>query len=53
MKPRTNLEVGENFFIVRVVDSWNTRPKKVKTARNPGQFKRLYKAYRTTSGETK
>jgi ribonuclease P/MRP protein subunit RPP40 len=45
-KPRTKLEVWANFFSARVVDTWNAIPDKIKMAKNPGQFKRLYKAHR-------
>jgi hypothetical protein len=46
LKPRANLEVRGNFFSVRVVDEWNVIPSEIKMAKNPTQFKRLYKAYR-------
>jgi ribonuclease P/MRP protein subunit RPP40 len=49
-KPRVNLEVRANFFSVRVVDSWNSIPDKIKMSKNPGQFKRLYKAHRCSLG---
>jgi hypothetical protein len=50
IKPRANLEIRANFFSVRVVDSWNAIPENIKMARNPGHFKRLYKAYRSNLG---
>ncbi len=49
-KPRTKLEVRANFFSVRVVDTWNAIPDKIKMAKNPGQFQRLYKAHRCSLG---
>ncbi len=46
LKPRANLEVRGNFFSARVVDEWNAIPSEIKMAKNPAQFKGLYKAYR-------
>ncbi len=46
IKPRTNLEIRTNFFSPRVVDGWNAVPTEIKMARNPYQFKKLYKAHR-------
>jgi hypothetical protein len=46
VKPRENLEVRLNFFSVRVVDEWNAIPMEIKMAKNPHQFKKLYKAQR-------
>ncbi len=43
VKPRANLEVRLNFFSVRVVDEWNAIPVEIKMAKNPHQFKKLYK----------
>jgi hypothetical protein len=42
--------VYANFFSVRVVNTWNTIPDMIKMAKNPGQFKRLYKAHRCSLG---
>jgi hypothetical protein len=45
VKPRANLEVRSNFFSVRVVDEWNRIPTEIKMAKNPYQFKKMYKAH--------
>jgi hypothetical protein len=45
LKPRTNLEIITNFFSVRIIDKWNVIPAEIKIARNPEQFKRLYRAH--------
>jgi hypothetical protein len=44
------LHVYANFFSVRVVNTWNAIPDMIKMAKNPGQFKRLYKAHRCSLG---
>jgi hypothetical protein len=31
-----------------VVDEWNTIPMEIKMAKNPHQFKKLYKAHRSS-----
>jgi hypothetical protein len=46
VKPRVRLELRENFFSVRAVDSWNKVPDVIKMARNAGHFKRLYSQHR-------
>ncbi len=43
VKPRSWLEVKNNFFSVRVADGWNLVPEEIKMARTDGHFKRLYK----------
>ncbi len=48
LKPRARLEVRCNFFSVRVADQWNLVPDKVKMAKNPGHFKRMYKQHRSS-----
>jgi hypothetical protein len=45
-KTASKIGGAANFFSVRVVDTWNAIPDKIKTAKNPRQFKRLYKAHR-------
>jgi hypothetical protein len=47
LKPRTRLEIRSNFFSVRVIESWNDIPVKIKMSRTTGQFKRQYKLYRS------
>jgi hypothetical protein len=37
-----------NFFMVRVIDSWNLIPDNIKMARNVWQFKNLYRAFRSS-----
>jgi hypothetical protein len=46
VKPRVRLELRENFFSVRAVDSWNKVPDVIKMARNAGHFKQLYSQHR-------
>jgi hypothetical protein len=46
VKPRANLDVRSNFFSVRVVDEWKGIPTEIKMAKNPHQFKKMYKAHR-------
>jgi hypothetical protein len=48
IKPRTNLEIRTNFFSVRVIDNWNLIPAEIKMARNPEQFKKLYRDHRSS-----
>jgi hypothetical protein len=46
-----NLEVRANFLSVRVVDKCNDIPDKITMSKNPGYFKRLYRADRCSSLE--
>ncbi len=42
VKPRTRMEVKNNFFSIRVVKDWNILPEDIKMARSAGNFKCLY-----------
>ena len=42
LKPRTNLEIRQNFFSVRVVEQWNSLPKYLKNAITADKFKEKY-----------
>ncbi len=37
-----------NFFLVRVRDRWNLIPDNIKMAWNEWQFKKLYRAFRSS-----
>jgi hypothetical protein len=47
LKPRARLEIRSNFFSVRVIESWNDIPVKIKMSRSTGLFNRQYKLYRS------
>jgi hypothetical protein len=42
------MEVRRNFFSVRVVDSWNNIPDKVRAVAKSEQFQQQYKQLRAT-----
>jgi hypothetical protein len=46
VKPRCNTDMRTNFFSVRVIERWNSVPDHIKTAKNAGQFKKLYRSFR-------
>jgi hypothetical protein len=42
VKPRTRMEVRNNFFSIRVVEDWNIMPEDTKMVHSAGHFKCLY-----------